>query len=392
MPRWSAEIQAGQPASRHRPVRIGKSYQGRDIWVAKVSDNVADDEAEPEILVDALHHARERLTVEQALYLLRGPDRRATATDQTVPGARRPRETWIIFSVNPDGHVYDLGGDPYRALAQEPPADARARRTSAPTSTATTTTAGAAAAAPRGTRRPGTTAGRRPSRRPRRASCATSCRAGSSTGPADPGPRHAPHERRAGPLAVRLHEDERAVRHDARRPPRRSWPWAGRWPRATATGRCSRATSTSPTATRSTGCTAATGSSRSPGSSTRPSSRPDTDHYSPDEIIARETTRNRSALLYLLAQRRLPVRARSARRHANCGAVLRRLRGLHGLDRRTPTGTDTATDGRWQRGNPQADRPARARSSWTHDLRLARPRHGRGGRQRAPAPTTSTAG
>src|SRR5437667_1353809 len=48
---------------------IGKSYQGRDIWAAKISDNVATDEPEPEIMFDALHHAREHLTVEQALYL-----------------------------------------------------------------------------------------------------------------------------------------------------------------------------------------------------------------------------------------------------------------------------------------------------------------------------------
>ena len=46
---------------------IGKSYQGRDIWAAKVSDNVATDEDEPEVLIDALHHAREHLTTEQAL-------------------------------------------------------------------------------------------------------------------------------------------------------------------------------------------------------------------------------------------------------------------------------------------------------------------------------------
>ncbi len=50
---------------------IGKSYQGRDIWMAKVSDNVATDENEPEVLVDALHHAREHLTTEQSLALLR---------------------------------------------------------------------------------------------------------------------------------------------------------------------------------------------------------------------------------------------------------------------------------------------------------------------------------
>src|SRR6188474_142692 len=50
---------------------IGKSYQDRNIWAAKISDNVADDENEPEVLFDGLHHAREHLTVEQTLAILR---------------------------------------------------------------------------------------------------------------------------------------------------------------------------------------------------------------------------------------------------------------------------------------------------------------------------------
>ena len=50
---------------------IGKSYQNRNIWAAKISDNVADDENEPEVLFDGLHHAREHLTVEQTLAILR---------------------------------------------------------------------------------------------------------------------------------------------------------------------------------------------------------------------------------------------------------------------------------------------------------------------------------
>ena len=36
----------------------------------KISDNVATDENEPEILFNAHQHAREHLTVEMALYLL----------------------------------------------------------------------------------------------------------------------------------------------------------------------------------------------------------------------------------------------------------------------------------------------------------------------------------
>jgi carboxypeptidase T len=86
---------------------IGKSYQGRDIWAAKISDNVGTDEAEPEILVDALHHAREHLTVEQALYLLHllaG----GYGSDATVTDLVNTREVWIVFNLNPDGGEYDL--------------------------------------------------------------------------------------------------------------------------------------------------------------------------------------------------------------------------------------------------------------------------------------------
>ena len=93
---------------------IGKSYQGRDIWMAKVSDNVADDEAEPEVLVDALHHAREHLTTEQALALL-GWLTTGYGSDDTVTRLVDNRETFIIFALNPDGMRYDLTGDPYRA-------------------------------------------------------------------------------------------------------------------------------------------------------------------------------------------------------------------------------------------------------------------------------------
>ena len=93
---------------------IGTSSQGLDIWMAKVSDNVAEDEAEPEVLVDALHHAREHLTTEQALALL-GWLTRDYGTDETVTRLVDTREVFIIFALNPDGMRYDLTGTPYRA-------------------------------------------------------------------------------------------------------------------------------------------------------------------------------------------------------------------------------------------------------------------------------------
>jgi carboxypeptidase T len=104
-----ADIRAVQTAHPGivRVFSIGKSYQGRDIWAAKISDNVAIDEAEPEVLFDALHHAREHLTVEQALYLLHllaGNYGR----DAQITSLVNAREITIIFAVNPDGFIYDL--------------------------------------------------------------------------------------------------------------------------------------------------------------------------------------------------------------------------------------------------------------------------------------------
>ena len=64
-----AEIQ--QAAADHPSIfslfSIGSSYEGRTIWAGKISDNVATDENEPEVLFTHHQHAREHLTVEMAL-------------------------------------------------------------------------------------------------------------------------------------------------------------------------------------------------------------------------------------------------------------------------------------------------------------------------------------
>jgi murein tripeptide amidase MpaA len=93
---------------------IGKSYQGRDLWVAKVSDNVATDESEPEVMLDSLHHAREHLSLEQNLAVLRWLTV-GYGTDARITKIVNSREIWIVFAVNPDGAEYDLTGSPYRA-------------------------------------------------------------------------------------------------------------------------------------------------------------------------------------------------------------------------------------------------------------------------------------
>jgi len=88
---------------------IGQSIEGRDIYAVKISDNAASDEAEPEVLLFALTHAREHLTVEQALDLI------AYFTDNyglrgDITNLVNEREIWILPNVNPDGDEYDRIG------------------------------------------------------------------------------------------------------------------------------------------------------------------------------------------------------------------------------------------------------------------------------------------
>ena len=113
-PEMAAEVAAAaadHPAIVQR-FSIGRSHQGRELWAAKVSDNVATDEAEPEVLVDGLHHGDEHMSLEMTLAVLRwltdgyGTDARITKIVDT-------REIWIVFAVNPDGATFDIGNRSY---------------------------------------------------------------------------------------------------------------------------------------------------------------------------------------------------------------------------------------------------------------------------------------
>ncbi|GAA1845092.1 M14 family zinc carboxypeptidase [Asanoa iriomotensis] len=97
-----------------RKLSIGSSYEGRDLMLIKISDNVNLDEAEPEILFNAQQHAREHLTVEMAIYLLNlFTDN--YGTDSRITNIVNSREIWIVPTVNPDGSEYDIATGSYRS-------------------------------------------------------------------------------------------------------------------------------------------------------------------------------------------------------------------------------------------------------------------------------------
>ncbi len=97
-----------------RKTSIGTSYEGRDLPIIKISDNVATDESEPEILFNSQQHAREHLTVEMAIYLLNlFTDN--YGSDTQITNLVNSREIWIVPTVNPDGSEYDIATGSYRS-------------------------------------------------------------------------------------------------------------------------------------------------------------------------------------------------------------------------------------------------------------------------------------
>jgi len=103
-------LMAAHPAIMTRQ-SIGQSLEGRTLWVYKISDHPAVDEAEPEVFFNAYIHAREVITFEilydLAQYLVEGygTDPRATVLVDS-------REIWIEPVVNPDGVEYNHLTDP----------------------------------------------------------------------------------------------------------------------------------------------------------------------------------------------------------------------------------------------------------------------------------------
>ena len=87
---------------------IGTSHEGRPIKVLKISDNVATDEPdEGDVLFVALHHAREWISVEAALYLAEQILTQYSTNPQLQADVNN-LEIWIIPVVNPDGFAYTL--------------------------------------------------------------------------------------------------------------------------------------------------------------------------------------------------------------------------------------------------------------------------------------------
>jgi murein tripeptide amidase MpaA len=89
---------------------LGKSVEGRDLWAIKISDNVAQDEPEAEVVFLGGHHAREWIAVDVP-FLLARQILNQYQTDTTITRLVSQAEIWIVPLVNPDGHQYSVTTD-----------------------------------------------------------------------------------------------------------------------------------------------------------------------------------------------------------------------------------------------------------------------------------------
>nr|BFE81167.1 hypothetical protein GCM10020093_037680 [Planobispora longispora] len=92
----------------------GTSHEGRQLRLIKISDNVGVDENEPEVLFTHHQHAREHLTVEMALYIMRLMTDNY-GSDSRITNLVNSREIWIMPDMNPDGGEYDIATGSYRS-------------------------------------------------------------------------------------------------------------------------------------------------------------------------------------------------------------------------------------------------------------------------------------
>jgi carboxypeptidase T len=101
---------------------IGRSYHGRALWAAKISDQVMIEEDEPEALFIGHYHAREHLTVEMMLDVLHLlADNYGTAGYEQVTQLVDSREIFLIFDLNPDGGEYDIRCEEPQAIECDNP-------------------------------------------------------------------------------------------------------------------------------------------------------------------------------------------------------------------------------------------------------------------------------
>lgn len=82
------------------------TWDGNKIWAVKISDNPGVEEGEPEVLITGVHHAREPITCNVAVEVVRKLCKEYS-TDEEIKFLVDNREIWVVPVMNPDGYLYN---------------------------------------------------------------------------------------------------------------------------------------------------------------------------------------------------------------------------------------------------------------------------------------------
>lgn len=99
-------LQALYPNVMAPKVQLGTSIEGRPIWMWKISDSPTTSEAEPRVLIDGGHHAREPMSVQACVWLAKELCEQYGTNSESTDIVDK-RELFIVPLVNPDGYVYN---------------------------------------------------------------------------------------------------------------------------------------------------------------------------------------------------------------------------------------------------------------------------------------------
>ncbi len=103
---WMSDFCADHSMIVEGPTSIGSSYEGRMLYVFKISDNPGIDEDEPEVFINAATHAREVVTpltiMTFAEYLVNNYGINPRVTELV-----NNREIYMLAVVNPDGYYHN---------------------------------------------------------------------------------------------------------------------------------------------------------------------------------------------------------------------------------------------------------------------------------------------
>jgi len=93
------------------PVSNFLTHENRPLYWLRMSDNPNSDEAEPEVLYTAIHHAREPEAMQQLVYYM-WYMLENYATNTEVQGILDNTELYFIPMINPDGYQHNVDNDP----------------------------------------------------------------------------------------------------------------------------------------------------------------------------------------------------------------------------------------------------------------------------------------